>query len=151
MKILFLCTGNTCRSRMAEAIFNKINDAKDLQAYSAGIMAVSGTKTSKNAALVIKENLNMDISSDNACLLDEKILIDADLILTMTDSIEKLVKDAFPGYINKIFTLNGYIGLNSNITDPFGGDLQVYRETFNQLKNSILLLNNKLKEDNGIY
>lgn len=150
MKILFLCTGNTCRSRMAEAIFNKINDAKDIQAYSAGIMAVSGTKTSENAALVIKENLNTDISSENACLLDNKMVIEADLILTMTEAIEKLVKDAFPGYIYKVFTLNGYIGLNSNIIDPFGGDLQVYRETFNQLNNSILLLNNKLKEDNGI-
>jgi len=151
MNILFLCTGNTCRSRMAEAIFNEINDAKNIKAYSAGIMAVSGTRTSKNAAMVIKENLDIDISSDPARMLSSEMVEKADLILTMTDSIEKLVKSAYPAYIEKIFTLNGYIGLNSNILDPFGGDLQVYRQTFNQLNNSILLLNNKLKEDNGIY
>ncbi|MDV3428751.1 MAG: low molecular weight protein arginine phosphatase [Bacillota bacterium] len=151
MKILFLCTGNTCRSRMAEAIFNKLNDAKDIKAYSAGIMAVSGTKTSKNAAIVIKENLDIDISSEPARMLSSEMVKEADLILSMTDFIEKSVKNSYPLYIEKIFTLNGYIGLNSNILDPFGGDLQVYRQTFNQLYNSILLLNNKLKEDNGIY
>lgn len=151
MNILFLCTGNTCRSRMAEAIFNKINDADNVKAYSAGIMAVSGTRTSKNAAMVIKEKLDIDISSRPARMLTREMAAESDLILTMTGSIRESVKAAYPSYIEKIFTLNGYIGLNSNIIDPFGGDLQVYRQTFNQLYNSILLLNNKLKEDNGIY
>jgi Protein-tyrosine-phosphatase len=136
---------------MAEAIFNKINDAKDIKAYSAGIMAILGTKTSENAALVIKENLDIDISSEPARLLNREMSEGADLILAMTDGIEKSVKSVYPEYINKIFTLNEYIGLDSNISDPFGGDLQVYRQTFKQLNNSILLLNNKLKQDNGIY
>ncbi|MFA6940934.1 MAG: low molecular weight protein arginine phosphatase [Clostridiaceae bacterium] len=151
MNILFLCTGNTCRSRMAEAIFNKKNNDKDIKAYSAGIMAVSGTRTSKNAALVIKENLDIDISSNPARLFSREMVEKADLIFTMTGAIEKSIKSSYPAYIEKIFTLNGFIGLNSDILDPFGGDLQVYRQTFNQLNNSILLLNKKLKEDNGIY
>jgi len=136
---------------MAEAIFNKKNNDKDIKAYSAGIMAVSGTRTSKNAALVIKENLDIDISSNPARLFSREMVEKADLIFTMTGAIEKSIKSSYPAYIEKIFTLNGFIGLNSDILDPFGGDLQVYRQTFNQLNNSILLLNKKLKEDNGIY
>jgi protein-tyrosine phosphatase len=136
---------------MAEAIFNVLNENKNITASSAGIMAVSGTKTSKNAAMVIKENFNIDISSEPARMLSREIVEEADLILAMTDRIEKSVKSVYPEYVNKLFNLNGYIGLNSNILDPFGGDHQIYRQTFNQLYNSILLLNNKLKEDNGIY
>ncbi len=56
----------------------------------------------------------------------------------------------FPEFKYKIFTLNEYVSVNSDILDPFGSDIQVYKKTYTQLRSSIILLLRKLKEDIGI-
>ncbi|MCY6355493.1 low molecular weight protein arginine phosphatase [Clostridium sp. ZS2-4] len=149
MKILFICTGNTCRSCMAEAIFNQMSDY-DVKAISAGIAAISGTKASKNTVALIKDNFSKDLSDRNAVQLQEEMLSESDLILTMTGYIRDALVDRFPQYKNKLFTLNEYVDLKEDIIDPFGGDMEVYQKTFDILKKSIGLLLNKIKEDNGI-
>ncbi|EDS78094.1 low molecular weight protein arginine phosphatase [Clostridium massiliodielmoense] len=149
MNILFVCTGNTCRSCMAEVIFNKISDIEEATAYSAGISVVPGSKTSYNAASLIKSNFNLDISNRFAKQLVPNDLEKNDLVLTMTKYMEELLKDAFPEHNNKIYNLNSLVDMESDISDPFGGNIQMYQNTFHSLKKSIGLLINKLKEDSG--
>ncbi|WP_251861568.1 low molecular weight protein arginine phosphatase [Clostridium sp. Marseille-Q2269] len=147
MNILFVCTGNTCRSFMAEAIFNHLNHIEDVTAKSAGIAVVPGSVSSSNACKIINEDMNIDLSNREAVQLDEDILDQSDLILTMTYSGKDLLCNLSQDDSSRIFCITEYVGEKGEILDPFGGDIEVYRNTYNQLKNIILLLLKKLKED----
>lgn len=149
MNILFICTGNTCRSPMAEAIFDKLNKTS-LVAKSAGLAVSSNSKASFNAAKLVDENLNINIYERHAVQLTEKILKDSYLVLTMTEGLKKIVQYNFKEYKNKIYTLSEYVGVKGEILDPFGGALSVYEQTFEQLKKYIVLLLSKLEEDKSI-
>jgi protein-tyrosine phosphatase len=150
MNILFVCTGNTCRSCMAEAIFNSINDDSSLRAFSAGVHIVTGSKTSKNSAKIVFDNLNSDIADRSAVQLSAEHIQNADLILTMTGRIKELLRSSFPQFSDKIDTINTFIGVDGDVIDPYGGSLEVYEKTYSSLKKSIVLLLAKLKEDMSI-
>lgn len=126
MKILFVCTGNTCRSPMAASMMNKIckeNDM-DVECSSAGIFAEKGSKASKHSIEAMK-NYSIDLSNHSATPLTEALISEYDLILTMTEGhktmISALAKD-------KIYTLCEYAGYDGDITDPYGGNLTQYKE-----------------------
>ncbi|MGY0374353.1 low molecular weight protein arginine phosphatase [Clostridium sp. JNZ J1-5] len=149
MKVLFVCTGNTCRSCMAEAIFNQLSDMENIKAYSAGISVVPGSKTSKNTATLIKSNFNLNISERNAVQLTEEMIRESDLVLTMTAYMRDVLSQKFFQEKNKIYTLNEFIGLSDDIVDPYGGNINIYEETFYMLNRGIELLLDKIKEDSG--
>ena len=150
MKVLFVCTGNTCRSCMAEAIFNNLCDNQYIISSSAGLAAVQQSKTSKNALTILKNNVSVDIVEREAVQLTEEMLEEADLILTMTSFMKKMIGSTFSIFGHKVFTLKEYVGLSGDISDPYGGDLGIYFETFNELKECISLLVKMLIEDRGI-
>lgn len=150
MNILFVCSGNTCRSCMAEAIFNNICDVDGIKASSAGLSVFPGSKTSLNCALVVNENLNLDISNRKAVQLNPFMVEKADVVLTMTGYISDVLRDTNETYANKIYSLGEYIESNEDIIDPYGGSVDVYRKTFVELRRSLEILIRKLKEDKGI-
>ncbi|GFP77351.1 low molecular weight protein arginine phosphatase [Clostridium fungisolvens] len=151
MNILFVCTGNTCRSCMAEAIFNSICDIDGVRAYSAGISIVPGSKTSKHSASLVMNNLSHDISKRSAVQLTSDMINNADLILTMTNYMRDLIASNSPKKSNNVFSLCEYAGVKGEISDPYGGSIDVYSKTYDQLKNIIGKVLIKIKEDKGIF
>lgn len=150
MKILFVCTGNTCRSCMAEAIFNS-NCCEGHRAFSAGIAVIPNSKTSYNAADVLKRDIDVNFKDRFAVQLTSQKLEEADYVFTMTGKIRDYIKKSYPEYSAKVYTINEFVGVKGDIIDPYGGDISIYEKTYNELKNRISLLLDKLKEDISIW
>lgn len=150
MKILFVCTGNTCRSPIAEAIFNKKCQIEGVEAISAGISVVPYSVTSKNSSYIVFKNLDIDISKRVSVQLTKEIINSCDLILTMTQYIRNILKNNFSEKAECIYTLSDFIGAEGDIIDPYGGDIFLYGETYKGLEKKIELLLTKLKEDMSI-
>ncbi|RUL53163.1 low molecular weight protein arginine phosphatase [Lysinibacillus antri] len=132
MNIYFICTGNTCRSPMAEAIL-KSRNIQGVQVKSAGIYALEGGEISENAKEVLAQD-RIRFDHITAQVKHEDIEW-ADLILTMTLAHKNMILHTFPNAYQKTFTLKEYVTPYSSkdVSDPFGGDIHMYRHTFQEL------------------
>jgi len=156
-RILFVCTGNTCRSPMAQAHLLNIlqnhgnNCPEEIEVLSAGLFTTEGMPASSQAieALLLD---GIDISSHRTQELSQKMLEGADLIITMTMMQCQELRERFPDKKENIHTIsqladNG----DEDILDPFGMGLQSYINTSRQLKNLLAVIFNihfSAKEEN---
>ena len=146
MKILFVCTGNTCRSPMAEGIFNELKKDLDVQVLSAGISALDGSEVNDYAIKSMEEI--HDISHYRSKLVTKDLLSQADLILTMTKIHKDRLISRFDNIDHKTYLLNEYaFGSEEDIADPIGGSLYVYEEVLGQIYEAIKKIIEKLAGD----
>lgn len=145
MQIYFICTGNTCRSPMAEAIL-KHKKLENVDVYSAGVYAQSGVPMSTNAQIVLQEH-GIEAQHQSSPV-DINRLNQSDLILTMTESHLHALLQVHPHIADKAFTLHEYVyNLQKDVSDPYGGSVDVYRRTFEELQRLIDALQSKIVED----
>jgi len=128
-KILFVCTGNTCRSPMAAALFNtRIGKNANWKAASAGIFAGKGIPASRNAVEAMRE-LQIDISDHKSKPVTADLLKSVDMIVTMTGSLKADIVRNYPDVAHKVFLIKsfGITKVPTDICDPFSGSLNDYR------------------------
>jgi protein arginine phosphatase len=135
-RILFVCTGNTCRSPMAEAIL-KSKKIDGLEVRSAGIYAATGSEASAHAKKVLDQNQIEHNHLSNMLTLESVHW--ADLILTMTGSHKNAILQQYPEIAGKVFTLKEFTGeeYDMDVVDPFGGSVAIYQETYEELNKLI--------------
>ena len=144
--VVFVCTGNTCRSPMAAVLAMSIFKEHGLAAnvLSAGVAAGDGYPASDNAICAMLDE-QCDLQPHCSTQISREILNNASIVLTMTDGHLRTVKAICPSA--NAYTLGEYAGEGNDISDPFGGNLEIYRQCAAQIKQLILSSLVRLKED----
>lgn len=134
MIITFICTGNTCRSPMAEGFFKKMHP--EYEVYSAGLNTVFGMDVSENSVIAAKD-YDVDISGHISRPLSKELLMATDLFVCLSHSHAiQLIPVVGKGRV--------YV-LGNGISDPYGGNLDIYRNCAKEIYEGLLKLDEDLK------
>jgi len=146
MNISFICTGNTCRSPMACALFKSL-DTRGRNAISRGLSHESNIPVSKNAVLAMEE-LGIDISAHKSKQVRYEDIEESDLILTMGRFHKDAILNMNPNAKLKVFTIYEYaLGLNKEVADPFMQSVEVYKKSRDELKMLVEAVLKRLEEN----
>ncbi|MCD6083602.1 threonylcarbamoyl-AMP synthase [Candidatus Aerophobetes bacterium] len=146
--ILLVCTGNTCRSPMAEGFLKRAWEGKrKIKIHSAGVATFTGLKATEFAIKVMREE-GVDISNHLSTPLTEKMVREADLILVMETRHKEKICKIFPFAREKVILLKEFgLGRREEILDPVGGSLEEYRKCAMEIKEAAEAVAEKLKEN----
>jgi len=134
-KLIFVCTGNTCRSPMAEGLLRDLLPAdSEWEISSAGVCAAEGWPVSEHSVDALREK-EIDIANSTSTTLTPALIDDADLLVTMTEGHRQAVLAAVPESEDKVFLLKsfGVAKCAADIYDPVGEALDVYRRVRDEI------------------
>ena len=156
MKVMFICTGNICRSAMAHVMLEekiKGKNIKNVEVYSSGIYSENGDRSTYNAIEVMKE-YGINLKEHRATNIRNSNIEEMDLILCATSSHKIAVLDIYPKLVDKVYTIKEYVNYNKkyhdniNIKDPWGYDIETYRYCALEIDECLEMLLKKLEVNN---
>ena len=151
MKIMFICTGNICRSAMAEGMMKKLakDNNLDLDICSCGIYAEDGDYATYNAVEAAKY-YDVNIEGHRATNIRRSEIKEMDIILCATESHKQSVLYMYPELKEKVFTMKEYAELDKNgqdmdIKDPWGYDMNVYQNCAEGIEKCLIKIIEKIQ------
>jgi glycine hydroxymethyltransferase len=142
--ILFICTGNVCRSPMAEALFRHATKGRgDFRVVSAGLGAIDGQPPTSHSLAAMKE-IGVDISNQRSSALTAELIRQADFIFGMTHGHVDTIGLLYPSAAEKTFLLREFDDslelFEKDIADPIGSPYEIYVDCRNQIELGIASL-----------
>lgn len=137
--LLFVCTGNTCRSPMAERLMAKLcKPFPDWEFRSAGVFASAGAPASGMAVEALREK-GISVEDHKARPLSPDMVREAEVVIAMTASHRDLVLQMVPEAASKTHTLHSFGSAkpNADVLDPFGGGLDTYRLVRDEIESAL--------------
>ena len=149
--VLFVCTGNTCRSVMASYLLrDKLKGREDIEVLSAGVSGIPSAGASAVVMDVMKKN-GLDVSAHTNRLLTDELIKMADLILVMEQVHKEKVIKKVPDAADKTYLLKEYAGVDiskdpdgPDIPDPIGRPLEYNEHVFNLIKDLVNKIEKKI-------
>jgi protein-tyrosine-phosphatase len=141
MNILFVCTGNTCRSPMAQGMFQKMLEKKDgnYTVDSAGIFAHPSSEIAQYANKQLQKR-GVDYSGRKAVQVNALLIETADIVFAMTDNQRRMLVEGFPYAADKIHLLGDYTNRGGDVSDPYGGSEAVYDRCASEIEDMLGIL-----------
>ncbi len=141
--LLFVCSGNTCRSPIAEALFKArlAQSGQDLAAWrieSAGT-AAAGNQSATPLAVQVMAARGLDLQQHRSRRTSAEHLAGFDLVLCMDSGHQAALKADFPTHSGRIHLLSQMAGQTANVEDPFGGALADYQQTAQEIDDWLAL------------
>ena len=137
-RVLFVCTGNTCRSPLAEVLFRELTRGRaDYEVVSAGVGAFSGQPASCHSQELARQR-GLDITSHRSRAVTVDLMDAATHVFAMSRGHLADLLENFPESEDKLFLVSEFVADDTlrgrDLTDPFGGGLDDYRETLDRLE-----------------
>jgi protein-tyrosine phosphatase len=146
--VMFVCTANICRSPIAEKLFAKKIREQNLRLStdSCGLLE-GGHMISLSSMQLLMEQGIMEAQAHVSKKISAEMVAASWLVLTMEERQRDFLQQAHPDARHKIMTLNEIAGFDGDITDPYGSEIEFYRETYKIIEERLNILLERIKND----